>query len=96
MDDQIRRLVTNLITFGLSQCPVESSQTSLMPIKVSQSHSTVDHDIPGRARPVTVIFTVPSSFVAKTRFRIISNVIRAANQAGVSPNCLQVPHGTYR
>ena len=41
-------------------------------------------------------FTVPSFHGTKTRFCIDSKVIRVANQAGISPNCLRVPGGASR
>ena len=46
MDDQIRRLMTNQITFDRFQRPVEISQASLMRLGVAQCHA-VDIDIPG-------------------------------------------------
>ena len=39
--------MTNLVAFGSPQNPVKISQASLMPLEVSQSHSTIDSDIPG-------------------------------------------------
>ena len=95
MDDQIRRLMTNQITFDRFQRPVEISQASLMPLGVAQCHSAVDTDIPGIITMHILVFTVPSFLKAKTRFCIDSRVIRTANQAGVSPNCLQVSQGAY-
>ena len=96
MDDQIRRLMTNQMTFDRLQRPVEISQASLMPLGVAQCHSAVDTDIPGIITMHIVVFTVQSFLGAKTRFCIDSKVIRTADQAGISPNCLQVPQGAYK
>ena len=96
MDDQIRRLMTNQITLDRFQCPVGISQGSLMPLGVVQCHSAVDTDIPGIITMHIVLFTVPIFLGAKTRFCIDSKVICAPDQAGISPNCLQVPQGAYR
>ena len=96
MDDQIRRLMTNQTTFDRFQRPVEVSQASLMPLGVAQCHSAVDTDIPGIITMHIVVFTVQSFLGAKTRFCIDSKVIRTADQAGISPNCLQVPQGAYK
>ena len=96
MDDQIRRLMTNQITFDRFQRPVEISQAFLMPLGVAQCHSAIDTGIPGIITMHIVVFTVPSFLGTKTRFCIDSKVIRAANQAGISPNCLLVPQGAYR
>ena len=96
MDDQIRRLMTKQATFDRFQRPVEVSQASLMPLGVAQCHSAIDTDIPGVITMHILVFTVPSFLGAKTRFCIDSRVIRTANEAGVSPNCLRVPRGAYR
>ena len=96
MDDQIRRLMTNQITFDRFQRPVEISQASLMPLGVAQCHSAVDTDTPGIITMHIVFFTVQIFIGAKTRFCIDSKMIRTADQAGISPNCLQVPQGAYK
>ena len=96
MDDQIRRLMTNQTTFDRFQRPVEVSQASLMPLGIAQCHSAIDTDIPGVITMHILVFTVPSFIGAKTRFCIDNRVIRTANQAGLSPNCLRVPRGAYR
>ena len=88
--------MTNQTTFDRFQRPVEVSQASLMPLGVAQCHSAIDTDIPGVITMHILVFTVPSFIGAKTRFCIDNRVIRTANQAGVSPNCLRVPRGAYR
>ena len=88
--------MTNQITFDRFQRPVEISQASLMPLGVDQCHSAVDTDIPGIITMHIVVFTFQSFLGAKTRFCIDGKVIRTADQAGISPNCLQVPQGAYR
>ena len=96
MDDQIRRLMTNQITFDRFQRPVEISQASLMPLGVAQCHSAIDTGIPGIITMHIVVLTVQIFIGAKTRFCIDSKMIRTADQAGISPNCLQVPQGAYK
>ena len=88
--------MTNQITFDRFQCPVEISQASLMPLGVAQCHSAVDTDIPGIITMHIVFFTVQIFIGAETRFCIDSKMIRTADQAGISPNCLQVPQGAYK
>ena len=88
--------MTNQITLDRFQCPVGISQASLMPLGVVQCHSAVDTDIPGIITMHIVVFTVQIFVGAKTRFCIDSKMIRTADQAGISPNCLQVPQGAYK
>ena len=88
--------MTNQTTFDRFQRPVEISQASLMPLGVAQCHSAIDTGIPKVITMHILVFTIPSFLGAKTQFCIDSRVIRTANQAGLSPNCLRVPRGAYR
>ena len=47
MDDQIRHLLTNLITFDQAQRLVEISQAYMITLWVPQSHSAIDNNNAG-------------------------------------------------
>ena len=47
MDDQIRHLLTNLITFDQAQRLVEISQAYMITLGVPQSHSAIDNNNAG-------------------------------------------------